>query len=125
MQPIGQASGEITIKVLGAEQREEVIRLAQLDSSPVPDGVLLGAALDGRLVAVISVTSGQSIADPFVRTEELRELLHERATQLNGGDHRRGLRRLLRRGSRATTGELELGLGAFAGCQVGAEGEPC
>jgi hypothetical protein len=106
-----QTSGEITIGVLGPDQHEEVSHLAQLDSSRVPEGALLGATVDGRLLAAISLASGETIADPFVRTDWLRELLRERAAQLNGGDTPRGF------------GPLRLF--AFAGRQVGAEGERC
>ena len=46
-------------------------RLAQLDSALVPDGRLLVAEASGRLVAALSVESGQAIADPFTPTAHL------------------------------------------------------
>jgi hypothetical protein len=90
----------ITITLLDEADHEAVARLAQLDARPVPFGRLLGASVDGRLVAARSLTSGEVIADPFVPTAEVQALLARRAAQLRGGS-RRGLRRLFGRRSRA------------------------
>ncbi len=72
----------ISIRRLGDDDRAEVERLAQLDSRRPPEGALLGLAVEGRLVAAISLATGESIADPFSRTGELRALLELRAAQL-------------------------------------------
>ena len=77
--------GEISLGMLGAADSRELERLAQRDTNVVPTGSVLGARLDGRLVAALSISDGHSIADPFVRTQELQELLAERAVQLLGG----------------------------------------
>jgi hypothetical protein len=90
----------ITIALLDERDSEAVARLAQRDSRPVPSGRLLGASVDGRLVAARSLASGAAIADPFVSTAEIQVLLARRAAQLHGGS-RRGLRRLFGRRSRA------------------------
>ena len=84
-------SGGIVIRRLGGEDLAAVARLAQLDSSPPPEGALLGAEIEGRLLAAISLATGESIADPFSRTGELRALLELRAAQLRrrGKGHRR------------------------------------
>jgi hypothetical protein len=88
----------ITIRRLGDEDLDAVNRLADLDSRRPPEGALLGVEIDERLVAAISLTTGESMADPFSRTTELRALLELRAAQLrrrqNG--HRRLSRRLPR-----------------------------
>lgn len=92
--------GEITIRLLEEQDRDEVARLAELDSSSVPLGRLLGASIDGRLLVAHSLATGRQIADPFVKTSELRTLVSQRARQLNGA--RRGrARRLFGRRSRA------------------------
>ncbi len=97
--------GEISLGMLCAEDADELERLAQRDTSTVPAGRVLGARLDGRLVAALSVSSGHSVADPFVRTEELQELLGERAAQLLGRGH--GLReRMFGRGARRSRAAL-------------------
>jgi len=72
----------IRIRYLTAADAQAVERLAQLDSAGVPDGKLLGAEIEGRLLAVTSLEDGTTIADPFSRAGELRDLLELRAAQL-------------------------------------------
>jgi hypothetical protein len=86
----------IKIRRLGDEDLAAVKRLAQLDSHHPPEGALLGVEIDGRLLAAISLASGESVADPFSRTGELRALLELRAAQLRRRENgRRRLRRHL------------------------------
>jgi len=73
---------DVTIRTLSDEDRESVVRLAQLDSAPVPEGRLLGAIEDGRLVAAMSLTSGDAIANPFIPSQGARSMLELRARQL-------------------------------------------
>ena len=80
----------IRLRGLGAGDLPELDRLAQLDSRRRPEGALLGVEIEGRLVAAISLTTGESIADPFSRTGELRALLELRAAQLRRRENRRG-----------------------------------
>ncbi|HEX3292384.1 MAG TPA: hypothetical protein VHR38_01460 [Solirubrobacterales bacterium] len=75
----------IEIRILGLEDGAAVNRLAQLDTAAPPPSPLLGGIVDGRLVAAHSLASGESIADPFRRTAEVRALLAERAGQLHRG----------------------------------------
>ena len=49
--------------------------LAELDSAPPIAGPVLMAVRDDRPVAAISLDGRREIADPFVRTRELVELL--------------------------------------------------
>lgn len=86
-------NGEITISVLGDEEAGEVARLAQLDSAPPLSGRLLGASVGGRLVAAVSLDSGDSVASPFDRSGEARAMLQLRAGQHNGNGRRSFLRR--------------------------------
>jgi hypothetical protein len=93
----------ITIRKLDEADRAEVEALAQRDSALVPQGALLGAVLDGRLLAVTSLADGRTVADPFRRTEEARAMLELRAAQLRRRDGRPGRLRIgQRRKSRAT-----------------------
>jgi hypothetical protein len=62
--------------------------LADLDSSQLLSGEVLGAELDGALVAAISLSTGEVIADPFTRTDQIRSLLELRAAQLRGHERR-------------------------------------
>jgi hypothetical protein len=96
---------EVTIRALRIRDIAEVKRLAQRDSSPEPRGELLGAEVHGQLLAAVSTTTGEVIADPFQPTAALVEALRLRASQTNGHPRGRvqGLLSRLRRsgGSRA------------------------
>lgn len=90
--------GVIEIRLLGIEDDVAVARLAELDTAELPPSPLIGAIVDGRLVAAHSLATRQSIADPFRPTASLRSLLAERAKQARLGGRGRGLlRRLLDR----------------------------
>jgi hypothetical protein len=99
---------QVTIRTLGTEDRESVVRLAQLDTTPVPEGDLLGAVVAGRLVAALSLTSGESIANPFVPNDGARSMLELRARQLNG---KRGHLFPRRRRARGSVGAQPAGAG--------------
>jgi hypothetical protein len=88
--PTATQTDGISIRRLGRDDLAEVERLAQLDSRRPPEGALLGVEIEGRLVAAISLATGESIADPFSRTAELRALLELRAAQLRRRESRRG-----------------------------------
>jgi hypothetical protein len=86
------AHEEITIRPLGEDDHDALRRLAQVDSAPVPPAPLLGISSNGRLLAARSLATGESIADPWVRTSGLTALLEERASN-HGGKRRRWWRR--------------------------------
>lgn len=75
---------EIAIRRLGAGDMASLEKISQRDSSPMPGGHLLGALLDGQLVAATSLDSGHSVADPFLPSAGAQALLAERAGQLRG-----------------------------------------
>lgn len=87
------AQTDCVVRYAHAEDREAIVRLAQLDSAPEPAGPLLVAESAGRIVAALPLGGGDPIANPFVRTAELVELLRFRGGQLEVGSHgrRRGL----------------------------------
>jgi hypothetical protein len=94
---------EVTIRALGIRDVPRVKRLAQRDSSREPRGELLGAEVHGQLLAAVSTTTGEVIADPFQPTAALVEALRVGASQANGHP-RGGLRgRLSRRRRSAGT----------------------
>ena len=72
----------IEIRKLGLQDGAAVARLAELDTAAIPPSPLLGGIVDGRLTVAHSLATGESIADPFRHTAELRSLLSERAAQL-------------------------------------------
>jgi hypothetical protein len=53
----------------------ELLRLAQRDSARVPRGRLIVAATDGRLLAALSLDTGEGVADPFRPTANVLEAL--------------------------------------------------
>jgi hypothetical protein len=72
----------ISIRFAGAADREDVRRLALLDSAPVRDAELLVAEVDGRIQAALPLDGGRPFADPFEPSAELVRLLELRARQL-------------------------------------------
>ncbi len=77
-----QTAPALSIRQLDEADASAVTRLAGLDSQPVPTDRLLGIDVEGRLLAAIGLDTGLVIADPFSRTEQLRELLELRLQQL-------------------------------------------
>ena len=104
----------ITLRRLTEADRGAVLRLAQLDSGRAPEGDLLGVEVEGRLLAAISLSDGDAVADPFSRTRELQAMLELRATQLRRREpKRRGL---------ATLRPAQRSRAALAGSPPGAGG---
>ena len=78
-------------------------RLSQLEGRRLPAGPALVAEQGGAVVAAVSITGGEPIADPFRPTAELVELLGRALARLrdDGGRRRWRVWGLLRRGRRA------------------------
>lgn len=74
----------LTLRLLGAADAPALRRLAERDSRTVPRGELLGAELDGRLLAALPLAdpSGAPLADPFESTAAIVALLGARAEAL-------------------------------------------
>ena len=95
------APEHVSIRRLGDADSEALDRVAGRDSAERPAGDVLGAELDGRLIAALSITTGEVVADPFTRTDAARSMLLLRAAQLRashaGDGHGRARRhRVLR-----------------------------
>ncbi len=92
----GAEPRSITIRLTGPTDVDELRRVAQRDSRTVPEGEVLIAIDEGEIRAAISVRSGEVIADPFHRTDELVRMLAMRRAQMLRAipRRRRGLRRL-------------------------------
>lgn len=79
------AAAEAPVTIRLARRREpELDRLASLDGSEALDGPRLVAELDGRAVAALELRTGSAVADPFVLTAPLVDLLRVRAAQIGG-----------------------------------------
>jgi hypothetical protein len=78
------ANTEITIRRVDLIEEDLIAltRLADRDSGTVPNSPVLGLEVEGVLLAAVSLRDGETIADPFLPTEELRDLLGARASQL-------------------------------------------
>jgi hypothetical protein len=81
MKTTGRSPGHEAVELRLAEDRDNraLLRIAQRDTRPLPPGPHLIALRDGRIDAALSTTTGEVVADPFVRTAELVELLRVRA----------------------------------------------
>jgi hypothetical protein len=85
---------EITIRPAYADDELALRRLAAVDSADaVPPAPLLLAEIDGELRAALSLADGSVLADPFVRTAEVLELLRVRARAEVATRRRRARRR--------------------------------
>jgi hypothetical protein len=95
----------ITIR-LGSQADDAALeRLAGLDSTVAPAAPVLIAEVNGRMRAALSLRDGRSVADPFVATSGIVQLLASRARQL-GGQHESTWRRALRRRSDVLSGNV-------------------
>jgi hypothetical protein len=74
---------EITVRRAIAGDRNELERLAVLDSGTPPRGPALVAEADSRMLAALPLGSGRPIADPFEPTAGVVALLQLRAEQLS------------------------------------------
>jgi hypothetical protein len=74
-------SDGIHIGLASAADFPAVRRVAERDSRLVPPGDLLVASDGGEVRAVLSLTTGEVVADPFHPTAALVELLRVRARQ--------------------------------------------
>jgi hypothetical protein len=79
-----KAVPDVEVAIRDAVDRDvpELMRLAELDSRPLPVGKLLVAEAAGRIRAAMAIEDESVIADPFVATLELQSLLKLRAEQI-------------------------------------------
>lgn len=72
----------VVIRLATAGDRLSLDYLAQLDSAELPVGPILIGELRGRPAVAVSLSDGRAIADPFLPTGDLLELVRLRARQL-------------------------------------------
>lgn len=75
-------TSEITVRLADHTDTRALLTLAALDSAQVPAGALVIAESDGELVAAVPVEGGRAIADPFLGTSLIVEMLELRAAQI-------------------------------------------
>lgn len=77
------AAAAVLIRPAAPDDEPDIARLAALEERPeLPDGERLIGELDGSVVAALDVDSGRAVADPFVPTRGIVELLGLRAAQV-------------------------------------------
>ena len=86
----------VTIRLADTADAGALSRLAQLDTSFVRPGPHLVAELDGRIEAAISISTGAVLANPFVRTAEICDLLRHAAAAARRRREPAGRRRPIR-----------------------------
>ncbi len=78
----------ILIRAATAGDGPVLMRLAALDSQPVPFGPTLIAEIDGTPRAALNLRDGAVVADPFARTAELVQLLEVHAANVVEAEER-------------------------------------
>ncbi len=76
------ADAALLIRPASPDDEPAIARLSALDEHVLPRGERLIGELGGRIVAALDVRSGDAVADPFVPTSGLLELLGLRAAQV-------------------------------------------
>jgi hypothetical protein len=87
---------EISIRFATHHDVPAIELVAERDTRRPPAPPHLVAEVDGRILVAHSLTTGDAVADPFVRTEELRAMVAVRAAQLTKRPSRRLAGRWLR-----------------------------
>ena len=95
----GSPAPTVALRLAGSDEALVVRRLAALDDAPALQGPVLLALVDGEAVAALSLLDRRVVANPFLFTRELVDLLRLRADHISGPgpEPRRGLPTLLRR----------------------------
>jgi hypothetical protein len=101
-----QPADAVTIRAALPSDAVALARLASLDgATATPPEPLLLADIGGEVRAAISLYDGTVVANPYVPTAALVELLEARARQLRGGRRRfRQARRARHRARRVALG---------------------
>ena len=72
----------VLLRTASADDDDDLLRLAALEGAPALAGPALIAEENGAIVAALCLSSGRAVADPFVRSLHLVELL--RSLSLRG-----------------------------------------
>jgi hypothetical protein len=72
---------EISLRLARPDDERELKLLADLDDRHLPPGPHLLASRDGEPCAALSLSTGEIVADPFLRTLEIGRLLRFAAAE--------------------------------------------
>jgi hypothetical protein len=87
----------VLLRPARADDNPDLARLAELDGARPLPGPALVAEENGAVVAAVCLTTGRAVADPFVRSLHLVELLRRHAAGLDAPADPPRRRRLLPR----------------------------
>jgi hypothetical protein len=95
----GAGEGNLVVRRGRPTDVAELADLAALDSARPLTGQTIVAAVDGRMVAAVSLHDGRVVADPFTPTADVVEILrlHTAGARSAKARPRRGLPRLMPR----------------------------
>jgi hypothetical protein len=100
--PTPLSPGDVLLRPARAGDEADLLRVAALDSARPLDGPALVAEENGAIVAALCLSSGRAVANPFVPSLHLVELLRQHATRLPApAEAPRARRRLSRLALRA------------------------
>jgi hypothetical protein len=79
---LNQVHERVTVRHAHSGDEAALHNLAVLDSADAPAGPMLVAESEGRILAALPLADGRAIADPFIPTAALLDLLELRRRQL-------------------------------------------
>jgi hypothetical protein len=79
--PISPRLDGVLLRVARADDHDDLVRLAELDDARPLAGPALIAEENGALVAALCLSTGRAVADPFVPSLHLVELLRQHAAR--------------------------------------------
>jgi hypothetical protein len=91
----------VLLRTARSDDDAALIRVAERDSARPLEGPALVAEVDGAIVAALCLSTGRAVADPFVRSLHLVELLRRYAARRAGAAVLSGRRLLPRLALRA------------------------
>jgi hypothetical protein len=71
----------VLLRTARADDDADLIRVAELDSAPPLAGPALVAEENGEVVAALCLLTGRAVANPFVPSEHLVELLRQHSAR--------------------------------------------
>jgi hypothetical protein len=89
------STADITIRRADEHDARSIARLAALDSTHAPQGLVLVAERDGELWAAISADDGHVAADPFRPSASSAQRLRQHVASIDGARRNGGTRRWL------------------------------
>lgn len=89
--PRPNAGKPLALRLDRVHDRDALLRLAELEGRPLPEGPFVVGEVDGAIVAALPLPTGAPLADPFRPTAEIMPLLALRAAQLSGPRRRTDL----------------------------------